>query len=135
VISSAITLPAAELTWRFSKSSGPGGQHVNTSDTRVELVWSLQSSTALTATQKAVVAQRLASRINDGTITVVSSAFRSQTRNRADAVERLEKLLADALKPVAKRKPTKPSRGSVQRRLDAKKQRSQIKQGRSSSWD
>lgn len=128
-------MPAAELTWRFSKSSGPGGQHVNTSDTRVELLWSVHSSAVLTPVQKQIVATRLSSRITNGTITIVSSAYRSQTRNRADAVERLETLVADALKPVAKRRPTKPSRGSVQRRLDSKKQRSQIKQGRSSRWD
>ncbi|HUP99320.1 MAG TPA: alternative ribosome rescue aminoacyl-tRNA hydrolase ArfB [Aeromicrobium sp.] len=129
------SIPERELTWRFSRSSGPGGQHVNTTDTRVELVWALDDSTALNEAQKALVARQLRARLVDGTITVVSSQYRSQHRNREAARVRLEELVAKALIPPRPRRATKPSRASVERRLDAKRQRSQTKRGRSGSWD
>lgn len=128
-------IPPRELTWRFSRSSGPGGQHVNTTDTRVELVWSLDDSTALTEAQKEMVARHLRSRLVDGAITVVSSQYRSQHRNREAALVRLEELVAKALVPPKQRHATKPSRASVERRLDAKRRRSQTKRDRSGSWD
>jgi ribosome-associated protein len=122
------------MSWRFSRSSGAGGQHVNTTDTRVELSWSLTDSTALTGDQKALVAQRLRSRLVDGTITVVSSRFRSQHRNREAARVRLEELVTQALVPPKPRRATKPSRASVERRLDAKKRRGDLKKSRRRPW-
>lgn len=128
-------LPDRELMWRFSRSSGPGGQHVNTTDTRVELSWTPATSAALTDEHKALIAHRLHHRLVDGTITVVSSQYRSQHRNREAAKVRLEQLVAAALVPPKQRRATKPSRASVERRLTAKKKRSQIKRDRGSGWD
>ena len=129
----AVRLPESELSWRFSRSSGPGGQHVNTTETRVEVLWAPAESTVLTDEQKARVLARLRNRLVDGRVSVVASAHRSQLRNREDAVERLEQLVAEALRPVRRRRPTKPTRGSVERRLDAKRRRSQTKKDRR-SW-
>ena len=128
-------LPDRELTWRFSRSSGPGGQHVNTTDTRVELRWTPATSTALTESQKGLVAHHLRHRIVDGTITVVSSQYRSQHRNREAAKVRLEQLVAAALAPRRQRRATNPSRASVERRLTAKRRRSQTKRDRGAGWD
>jgi len=129
-------LPDRELTWRFSRSSGPGGQHVNTTDTRVELSWTPATSDVLTDSQKGAVAHHLRHRLVDGTITVVSSQYRSQHRNREAAKVRLEQLVAAALAPRKQRRATKPSRGSVERRLASKKRRSQTKRDRGpGSWD
>ena len=128
-------LPDRELTWRFSRSSGPGGQHVNTSDTRVELSWTPTASDALTDAQKHVVAHQLRHRLVDGTITVVSSQYRSQHRNREAAKARLEHLVSAALVPRKQRRATKPSRASVERRLASMKRRSQTKRDRGSGWE
>jgi ribosome-associated protein len=134
--SGRLALPDSELSWRFSRSSGAGGQHVNTSDTRVELIWSLDDSTALSPAQKELAATRLAGRLVDGTITIVSSQYRSQHRNREAARVRLEELLARAVVPPRPRRATKPTRGSKERRLDAKKRRASIKQGRGNhGWE
>jgi ribosome-associated protein len=130
-----VSLPESELTWRFSRSSGAGGQHVNTTDTRVELIWSLTDTAVLSPAQKELVAQRLGNRLVGGTITVVSSQYRSQHRNREAARVRLEDLLSQAVVPPKARRPTRPSRASKQRRIDAKKRRSTIKQNRSGSWE
>ncbi len=127
-------IPERELGWKFSRSSGPGGQHVNTSDTRVELTWSLAGTTALDPEQKALAEARLKHRLIDGAITVVSSQYRSQHRNRESAKARLEQLVASAIVPEKKRRGTRPTRGSVERRLDAKKRRSVTKQGRRGTW-
>ena len=99
--SGRLALPDGELSWRFSRSSGAGGQHVNTSDTRVELIWSLDDSTALSPAQKELAATRLAGRLVDGTITVVSSQYRSQHRNREAARVRLEELARPGRGPAA----------------------------------
>lgn len=123
------------MTWRFSRSSGPGGQHVNTTDTRVELSWSLDHTTALTDDEKALAAKQLRSRLVDGTITVVSSRYRSQHRNREAARVRLEELVSQALVPPRPRRPTRPTRASVERRLDAKKRRGDVKKSRRGRWD
>lgn len=130
-----LSLPESEMTWRFSRSSGAGGQHVNTTDTRVELIWSLADTTALSPAQKELAATRLSSRLVDGTITVVSSTYRSQHRNREAARVRLQDLVSQAIVPPRPRHKTRPSRASKERRLDAKKRRSSIKQGRSGSWE
>ena len=128
-------LPDRELTWRFSRSSGPGGQHVNTTDTRVELSWTPATSDALTDAQKSRVAHHLRHRLVDGTITVVSSQYRSQHRNREAAKVRLEELVAATLVPRKQRRATKPSRASVERRIASKKKRSQTKRDRNAGWD
>jgi ribosome-associated protein len=131
-----LPLPDGEMTWRFSRSSGAGGQHVNTTDTRVELIWSLTDSAALSPVQKELAATRLGNRLVNGAITVVSSQYRSQHRNREAARVRLEELVAQAIVPPRTRHQTKPSRASKQRRLDGKKRRSSIKQGRGGqNWD
>ncbi|MBT2474473.1 aminoacyl-tRNA hydrolase [Microbacterium sp. ISL-103] len=127
-VSSGLTIPEAELSWRFSRSSGPGGQGVNTADSRVELVWDAASSTALTPHQRDRVLDRLNGRLVNGVLTIAASEHRAQLRNRDAARERLVALVADALRPPPpQRRATKPSRGSKERRLTAKKQRTDVK--------
>ncbi|GLW23069.1 aminoacyl-tRNA hydrolase [Microbispora triticiradicis] len=124
----SIVVPEAELTWRFSRSSGPGGQGVNTTDSRVELGFDVARTTALGPALRTRALERLAPRLVDGVITVTASEHRSQLRNREAARERLAALLRDAIAPPPKRRrSTKPSRGAVERRLAAKKQRSDLK--------
>jgi ribosome-associated protein len=119
-----LVVPAAELVERFSKSPGPGGQSVNTTDSRVELTYDVAASTALTDAQRT----RLLSRLPIPTITVVASEHRSQHRNRVAARERLAEQLRSALAPPPPaRRPTKPTRGSQRRRLEEKKQRGRTK--------
>lgn len=122
-----ITVPESEMTWRFSRSSGPGGQSVNTTDSRVELLWNLIDTAVLTDDQKLLATLRLRGRLIDGTITIVASQYKSQHRNREAARIRLETLLARALIAPKTRHATKPSRGARQRRLDEKKRRSDTK--------
>jgi len=122
-----IAVPESEMTWRFSRSSGPGGQSVNTTDSRVELVWLLADSVVLDDAQKALATNRLRGRIVNGAITITASRYKSQHRNREDAKFRLESLLAQALIPPRPRRATKPSRGARQRRLNDKKQRGETK--------
>ncbi|GAA1605542.1 alternative ribosome rescue aminoacyl-tRNA hydrolase ArfB [Leucobacter chromiireducens] len=130
-IGRGLTIPAAELRWRFSRSSGPGGQHVNTSDSRVELFWSVTDSAALSDAQRARLTERLGARLVGGVLTVAASERRSQLRNRQSARDRLAGIIADALAPDGPaRRATKPTRGSQRRRLDEKGRRSQTKQQR-----
>ncbi|MFE5515597.1 alternative ribosome rescue aminoacyl-tRNA hydrolase ArfB [Streptomyces sp. NPDC056529] len=127
----SVSLPEAELQWRFSRSSGPGGQHVNTSDSRVELRFDLAATDALPEVWKARALERLASRLVDGVVTVRASEHRSQWRNRETAAVRLAALLAEATAPPPKpRRPTKIPRGINERRLREKKQRSETKRTR-----
>jgi ribosome-associated protein len=124
-VNRSLRLPVAEFTWRFTASGGPGGQHANTSNTRVELVFDVAGSPTLSPSQR----ERLVAAVGPE-VRVVSSRFRSQTRNRADAIDRLAAMLADALTVRAQRRPTRPTRGSQTRRVDAKKQRSSVKKDR-----
>ncbi|MDT4939893.1 MAG: ribosome-associated protein [Pseudonocardiales bacterium] len=127
-IPDGLVVPAAELLERFSRASGPGGQGVNTTDSRVELTWDIRSSAAISDQQRARLTERLAARINDGAITIVAAEHRSQRQNRTAARARLATLLANALAPPPPaRRPTRPSRAATQRRLDAKRQRGQLK--------
>ncbi|MCP9791155.1 alternative ribosome rescue aminoacyl-tRNA hydrolase ArfB [Vulcanococcus limneticus] len=127
-VTPAVRIPAAELGWRFSRSSGPGGQNVNTTDSRVELVFDLAASQALPPHLQARALRRLEGKLVDGAIVVAASEHRSQWQNRVAAQRRLVELLQEALRPPPPpRRPTKPSRGSVERRLAAKKQRGAIK--------
>jgi len=130
-VSPALTIPERELGWRFSRSSGPGGQHVNTSDSRVELFWNVADSTVLSDEARMLLLTRLAHRLVGGTLTVASSEQRSQLRNRETALRKLAELVADGLAPEpAARRRTKPTRGSARRHLAAKQQRSATKRGR-----
>jgi ribosome-associated protein len=130
-VSPGLTIPETELSWRFSRSSGPGGQGVNTADSRVELSWDVAGSPVLTPEQRARLLDRLASRLVSGVVTIAASEHRAQLRNRDAARERLAALVASALRPPAPpRRPTKPSRGSKERRLTAKHRRTDVKQMR-----
>ncbi|WP_028814589.1 alternative ribosome rescue aminoacyl-tRNA hydrolase ArfB [Streptomyces flavidovirens] len=136
VIRGAVSLPEAELTWRFSRSSGPGGQHVNTTDSQVELRFDLARTEALPPVWKERALERLASRLVSGVIAVRSSEHRSQWRNRETALVRMTALLAEATAPPPKpRRAKKIPRGINERRLRNKKARSETKRGRSGGWD
>lgn len=129
-IPKGVTVPAGDLTEQFTHSSGPGGQGVNTADSRVQLSLDLGTTAALTAAQRDQIRQRLSHRLSGSTITITASEHRSQRRNRAAARERLSALLRAALAPERVRRPTKPTRGSKRRRLKAKRHRAEIKQHR-----
>jgi ribosome-associated protein len=132
VIRGSVSLPEAELMWRFSRSSGPGGQHVNTSDSQVELRFDLARTEALPEVWKQRALERLAGRLVDGVVVVRASEHRSQWRNRETAAVRLAALLAEATAPPPKpRNPTRIPRGINERRLREKKQRAETKRGRS----
>ena len=127
-VGSGLTIPESELTWRFSRSSGPGGQGVNTADSRVELIWDVAGSAVLSPLQRERLLECLNSRVVDGVLTIAASAYRAQLRNRDAARARLAAVVADALRPPEPpRRPTRPSRGSKERRLDAKKRRTDVK--------
>ena len=116
------TIPPDELSWRYSRSTGPGGQSVNTTDSRVELSYDLANSTALPAAQKERALRALAGRLAGGVLTVTASESRSQLRNREAAAERMSALLTDATGPPPRpRRPTKPSRAARERRLADKR--------------
>lgn len=126
-----IVIPAVELVERFSRSSGPGGQAVNTADSRVELSFDIAASTSLSEHQKARVLAALDARLNGTELVVSASEHRQQRRNRVAARERMGALLRQALAPPPPpRRPTKPSWAARQRRLDAKHRRSEIKADR-----
>ena len=121
-------IPQQELSWRFSRSSGPGGQSVNTTDSRVELSYDLAGSEALGPVLKERALRALAGRLVDGVMTVTASEHRSQLRNRETAASRLAALLTAATAPPrAARRPTRPSRAARERRLAAKQRRSEVK--------
>jgi ribosome-associated protein len=124
-------VPAAELRERFSRSSGPGGQGVNTADTRVELSFDLAGSPSVPESLRARALDRLANRLVDGVVTVTASEHRAQLANREAARERLAALLREAVAPPPPpRRPTRPSRGAKERRLAEKKRQSQRKRDR-----
>ena len=120
-----------EVQFRTSRSSGPGGQHVNKTESRVELRWSPNETACLSESQKKMVLARLTKRItDDGSLILVSEKYRSQYRNKAELTERFLELIRASLVPVKKRKPTKPSRSSVEKRIRGKKIRGEIKRSR-----
>lgn len=124
-VTSRLSIPVAELEWRFSRSGGPGGQHANTADTRVEVRFDVAGSPSLDELQRARLLERVGAEVR-----VVASDHRSQARNRQLALQRLAGRLARALAVEAPRRATRPTRGSVQRRLEAKRRRSQRKAAR-----
>ena len=128
-------IPPEELSWRFSRSSGPGGQSVNTTDSRVEVSYDLAGSDALGPVLKERALRALADRLADGVITVAASEHRSQLRNREAAAGRLTDLLVAATAPPPRWRPTRPSRAARERRLADKQRRSQIKRLRRPDHD
>jgi ribosome-associated protein len=127
-VSRSVVVPEQELKWRFSRSSGPGGQSVNTADSRVELSLDLTRTTALGPVQRARALERLGGRLVDGVLSVTASEHRSQLQNREAALERLAGILAKAISPPPpKRRPTRATRGAVERRLAAKRRRAETK--------
>jgi ribosome-associated protein len=130
-VSPELRIPFSELDYRASRSGGPGGQHVNTSSTRIEIWWDIAASPSLTPEQRIQLLERLQHRLDsEGRLRLVSSASRSQLRNREAATERLREVVAAALVVRKKRKPTKPSRAVKAARLEAKRKRSVAKQRR-----
>lgn len=130
-IPSGLVIPARELVERYSHASGPGGQGVNTADSRVQLSFDLAASAVLTPAQRDRALRRLASRLNGTVLTVDASEHRSQWRNRAAARRRMAELLREAIAPPpAPRRATRPSRGSIDRRLTSKRRRARVKRDR-----
>ena len=130
-ITPALQLPLGELEYRASRSGGPGGQHVNTSSSRIEVWWDVAGSPSLSDEQRSQLLHRLASRLDTaGRLRIVASSSRSQLRNREEATERLRTIVAAALVVPKKRKPTKPSRASKAARLEAKRRRASTKERR-----
>jgi ribosome-associated protein len=132
VVTREVTVPEAELSWRFSRSSGPGGQGVNTTDSRAEVSYDVARSTAIPDRMRPRVLARLRARLVDGVLTVAASEHRSQLQNRQAAERRLAQLLREALAPPPPpRRPTAPTKGSKERRLAGKRRRGELKRGRS----
>lgn len=130
-VNERLHIPRAELQYRATRAGGPGGQHVNTSSTRIELLWDLEHSTAVTGDTRARLREKLASRVNaEGMVRVVASDRRSQQQNRAAAEERLAALVRQALVIPKKRRVTRPPRAAREQRLAEKKRRSDRKRDR-----
>ncbi len=128
-----LTVPETELSWRFSRSSGPGGQGVNTTDSRAELSFDVARSPSLPEPLRVRALERLAGRLVDGTVTVAASEQRSQLQNREAAEARLAQLLREAVvAPPPRRRATTPTKGSKERRLEGKRRRSELKRTRRS---
>ena len=131
VVTPELRIPRAELEYRASRSGGPGGQHVNTSSTRIEVWWDVAGSAALDEAQRERLLARLATRLDGaGRLRLVSGATRSQLKNRAEVTERLAEVVARALHVPRPRKKTKPSRAAKAARLEAKRRRSSLKESR-----
>jgi ribosome-associated protein len=130
-VNDAFSIPRGELDVRVSRSSGAGGQHVNKTSSRVEIFWNVRGSPALSEDQRVRLLDRLASRLTtDGSVRIVASEMRSQTRNRDLAEEKLADLVRRALVIPKKRRPTRPTKASKEARLEGKKRRSNTKRER-----
>jgi ribosome-associated protein len=131
IINDRLSIPLDELSFRFSRSSGPGGQHAQKSSTRVELLFDVANSPSLTAAQRSRILDRLARYIDlAGTLHLVAQSERSQRQNRQEAIARLQTLLRDSLKRRKRRRPTRPTAASREKRLRQKRHRSLIKRAR-----
>jgi ribosome-associated protein len=136
IIPGGLTLPRSELLLRATRSSGPGGQHVNTSSSRIELVWDIATSPSLNLQQRALLLERLASRVDShGRLRLVAQEERSQLRNREAVIARLGDILARALVVPKQRKRTRPPPASRRARLETKRRRSTIKRDRQQPVD
>ncbi|MEX2527305.1 MAG: alternative ribosome rescue aminoacyl-tRNA hydrolase ArfB [Gemmatimonadota bacterium] len=125
------SIPLSELTYQASRSGGPGGQHVNTSSTRVELTWNVTASPSLTDAQRARILEKLAGRISgEGELRLASDSHRSQTRNKDDVTQRFQELVAEALQVPKPRRKTRPTRAAKEKRLQEKRRRSETKRRR-----
>lgn len=130
-IAPGLDLPRSELEYRASRSGGPGGQHVNTSSTRVEVWWDIAASPTLSEEQRVRLLARLGARLDgSGRLRLVSSTSRSQLRNREEVTERLIRVIAEALRVPKQRKRTKPTRAAREKRLEAKRRRGATKRER-----
>ena len=130
-VTPTLRIPLAELEYRASRSGGPGGQHVNTSSTRIEVWWDVAGAPSLSDEQRALLLERLATRLDSsGRLRLVSGGSRSQLRNREDVTSRLCDVLAEALKLRKKRKPTRPTKAAKAARLEGKRRRASIKRER-----
>jgi ribosome-associated protein len=130
-INRSVAIPMAELRFAFTRSSGPGGQHVNKASTQVELAFDVAGSPSLTEEEKTRIAGKLGGYMSkEGVLRLTCQTTRSQRQNRAEVVERFQELLRQTLAKPKKRKPTRPTKASVERRLAAKKQRSALKRQR-----
>jgi ribosome-associated protein len=136
VINDKVQVPLSELVYTASRASGPGGQHVNTTDSRIQVRWNILETAALTETERARVRNKLASRLTEsGDLILASDTHRSQRRNREEVTERLAAMLREALIPPKPRKKTKPTRASRERRLDEKRKKSRTKKDRGKKYD
>ena len=136
VVTRGFVVPSGDLAERFSRASGPGGQGVNTTDSRVELSYDVARAPSVPDWLRERLLTRLQGRLVEGVLTIVASEHRTQLANRKAARERLAQALREAAAPPPpKRRPTKPTRGSKERRLAGKKQRGEIKRGRSGRFD
>jgi len=136
IITNTVTIPGSELTITASRSSGPGGQHANKADTRIQVRWNLEASEALTEVQKNRLRRALRTRLTDeGDVLIACETHRSQKRNRDEALQRLAAIVREGLVPPKPRRKTKPSRASKERRLAEKRKRAQVKKGRQGQED
>ena len=136
IIDDSLTIPSSEISFEASRSSGPGGQHVNKSSTKVTILFDIDASSVLADAQRVRIREKLASKLSGGSVLRVSSQrTRSQLTNRDDAMEKLAKLIRAALVEQNPRRKTRPSRATKERRLEEKRKKSEIKQTRSIVYD
>ena len=136
VINDSVSIPLSELAYTASRSSGPGGQHVNTSDTRIQVRWNVKETAALDEEERERVLKNLASRLTEaGDLILAAENHRSQRRNREEVTRRLADLVREALIPPRPRKKTRPTRASKKKRLDDKRRKARTKKDRGKKYD